>query len=48
MTCNHSSKRQKAIDSKWVFSVKTGTNNGNIPRFKVRLCAKGYAQKKRY
>ena len=39
-------KGKNAIDSKWVFSVKPCTNGGSIPRFKARLCAKGYAQRK--
>ena len=38
-------KDKKAINSRWVFSVKP-SENGNSPRFKARLCAKGYTQEK--
>ncbi|KAK7861884.1 hypothetical protein R5R35_001481 [Gryllus longicercus] len=34
----------KVIGSKWVFSVKDQTSNK--PRFKARLCAKGFSQEK--
>lgn len=33
------------VGSKWVFKIKT-TEDKNNPRFKSRLCAKGYTQKK--
>ena len=38
-------KDKKTINSRWVFSLKS-SENGNSPRFKARLCAKGYTQEK--
>ena len=38
-------KDKKAINSRWVISAKF-SENGNSPRFKERLCAKGYTQEK--
>ena len=35
---------KKAISSKWFFKVKTN-NNGNPPRYKTRLVARGFEQK---
>lgn len=35
---------RKAIGSKWVFKLKYN-NQGEIERYKARLCAKGFAQK---
>lgn len=40
------SEGKHAIRSKWVFSIKANNNIKNMPRFKARLCAKGYAQRK--
>ena len=36
---------RKAIGSKWVFRIKRNPD-GTISRYKARLCAKGFAQKK--
>ena len=37
-------KHRKPIDSKWVFKL-IRDSNGNIKRFKARLCARGFMQK---
>ncbi|CAM8999126.1 unnamed protein product [Rhodiola kirilowii] len=35
----------KIIGSKWVFRIKEGNNLDDPPRFKARLCAKGFSQR---
>ncbi|KAH9669162.1 Integrase catalytic domain-containing protein [Citrus sinensis] len=38
-------KEKKAIGNKWVYAKKQGSLNQSTPRYKVRLVAKGFAQK---
>ena len=38
-------KRKKTIGCKWVFTKKQGSHKGDIIRYKIRLVAKGYAQR---
>jgi hypothetical protein len=38
-------KGRKAIESKWVFHIKRG-DNGEITRYKTRLVAQGFTQRK--
>ena len=38
-------KRKKVINCKWVFAKKQRSLNGDIVSYKVRLVAKGYAQR---
>lgn len=40
----HLPQGKEAISSRWVFNIKQKPN-GEITRFKARLCAKGFAQK---
>jgi len=38
-------KGKKAIGCKWVYAKKQGSLKENMVRYKVRLVAKGYAQR---
>jgi len=38
-------KRKKTISSKWVFAKKQGFSDDDTLHYKIRLIAKGYAQR---
>lgn len=39
-------KNQKLLGCKWIFKLKQNTSDSNSPRYKTRLVAKGFNQKK--
>ena len=39
-------KHARLIGCKWIYKLKDGVNPRDLPRYKVRLVAKGFTQKK--